>query len=140
MLGRKEQAPSAAQRRIAKIPADIAKDAAPFADPMMLAEMDAPVRFGRWMEIVGLPKPAADRHFTCATALVAMNQVAAAERDQALYVTAAADDPENAMMAQSTRWRESRSGIVAPARLAASVAVSRVESDQAVRSARTSTP
>lgn len=108
MLGRKEEALSAARHMIATIPEGFARDAAPFVDPMMLVEMEALVRFGMWKEILEVPEPAAYhpiarayRHFARATALAAMNQVADAEREQAVYATAAAAVPAAAMMAQN---------------------------------------
>ncbi len=112
MLGRKEEALDAARHMIATIPAGFAKDAAPFVDPMMLVEMEALVRFGMWTEILEVPEPAAYhpiarayRHFARATALAALDRVAEAEREQALFGTAAAAVPETAMMAQNPAHR-----------------------------------
>ncbi len=108
MLGRKEEALAAARHMIATIPAGFAKDAAPFVDPMMLVEMEALVRFGMWDDVLRVAEPAAYhpiarayRHFARATALAAKNQVADAEREQALFAAAAAAVPEKAMMAQN---------------------------------------
>jgi tetratricopeptide (TPR) repeat protein len=108
MLGRKQEALAAARHMIATIPESFAKDAAPFVDPMLLVEMEALVRFGMWEDILKVKEPAAwhpitraYRHFARATALAAMSKVADAEREQALYKTAAAAVPEKAMMAQN---------------------------------------
>jgi tetratricopeptide (TPR) repeat protein len=108
MLGRKEEALAAARHMIATIPAEFAKDAAPFVDPMLLVEMEAMIRFGMWDEVLGVPEPAeyhpiarAYRHFARATALAAKNDVAGAQREQALFASAKATVPEKAMMAQN---------------------------------------
>ena len=108
MLGRKEEALAAARHMIATIPEGFAKDAAPFVDPMLLVEMEALVRFGMWEDVLRVPEPAAHhpitrayRHFARATALAALERVAEAEREQALFAAAKAAVPEQAMMAQN---------------------------------------
>jgi len=108
MLGRKAESLAAARHMIATIPEGFAKDAAPFVDPMLLVEMEAMMRFGMWEDILAVPEPAAYhpisrayRHFARASALAALDRVADAEREQALYKSAAAAVPEKAMMVQN---------------------------------------
>lgn len=108
MLGRKEESLAAARHMIATIPADFAKDAAPFVDPMMSVEMMAMMRFGMWDDILGVPEPPAHhpisrayRRFARASAFAAKKQIADAEREQALFKSAVAAVPENAMMVQN---------------------------------------
>jgi len=108
MLGRKEESLAAARHMIATIPEGFAKDAAPFVDPMMLVEMEALMRFGLWDDILQVPEPPeyhpisrAYRHFARASAFAAQNKVADAEREQALFKSATAAIPENAMMVQN---------------------------------------
>jgi len=105
MLGRKEESLAAARHMIANIPEAFAEAAAPFVDPMMLVEMEALMRFGMWNEILEVPEPKAYlpitrayRHFARASALAAQGKVADAEREQALFKSARAAVPENAMM------------------------------------------
>lgn len=108
MLGRKQESLAAARHMIATIPADFAKEAAPFVDPMMLVEMEAMMRFGMWEEILKVPEPPdyhpisrAYRHFARASAFAAQGNIADAEREQSFFKTAVAAVPEKAMMVQN---------------------------------------
>jgi len=66
------------------------------------------MRFGMWEDILKVPEPPAYhpisrayRHYARASAFAAMNQIAEAESEQALYTAAAAAVPEKAMMVQN---------------------------------------
>ncbi len=108
MLGRKQEALSAARHMIANIPEAFAKDAAPFVDPMLAVELEVMMRFGMWDEIlkVGVPREyhpitAAYRHFARASAYAAEGQVSEAKAEQVKFRAAVAAVPEKAMMAQN---------------------------------------
>jgi tetratricopeptide (TPR) repeat protein len=58
MLGRREEALTAARDMLRKIPEDFAVAAAVFVDPLASIEISALMRFGRWEEILNLPRPA----------------------------------------------------------------------------------
>lgn len=108
MLGRREEAQSAARAMIRKIPPDFMEAAAPFLDPLASIELTVMMRFGRWDEILAHPRPAgylpvtgAMWHFARGSALAAQDKVPEALAEQSAFRTAVAALPEKAMLQQN---------------------------------------
>ena len=108
MLGRREEAQTAARAMIRKIPPDFMEAAAPFLDPLASIELTVLMRFGRWDEILAHPRPAgylpvtvAMWHFARGSALAAQDKVEAAVAEQAAFRKAVASLPEGAMLQQN---------------------------------------
>jgi tetratricopeptide (TPR) repeat protein len=105
MLGRREEALSAARAMVAKIPSDWLAENAALADTVAPIESEVLIRFGRWEEMLELPRPpemlpitVAFWHFGRATAHNALGDLEAAERERADFLKAVAAVPEDAMM------------------------------------------
>jgi tetratricopeptide (TPR) repeat protein len=109
MLGRREEALTAARDMIRKIPADFSQAAAPFVDPLASIEISVLMRFGRWDELLALPRPdshlpvtTAMWHFARGSALAALDRVDEALAEQSEFRKAVAALPEGIMLQQST--------------------------------------
>jgi tetratricopeptide (TPR) repeat protein len=109
MLGRREEAQAAARDMIRKIPAEFLEAAAPFADPLASIEISVLMRFGRWEELLALPRPAeylpvtiAMWHFARGSALAALDRVTEAQAEQTEFRRAVAALPEGRMLQQNT--------------------------------------
>jgi tetratricopeptide (TPR) repeat protein len=108
MLGRREEAQAAARDMLRKIPAEFSKDAAPFVDPLASIEISVLMRFGRWEELLALPKPASHLpvtlamwHFARGSALAALDRVEEAVSEQAKFRKSVAALPEGIMLQQN---------------------------------------
>lgn len=108
MLGRREEAETAARDMLRKIPPEFMEAAAPFVDPLASIELTVLMRFGRWDEILAYPPPAdylpitaAMRRFARASALAAQGKVEEALAEQAGFRKAVAALPENARLQQN---------------------------------------
>ncbi len=108
MLGRREEALSAAREMLREIPPDFIKAAAPFVDPLASIDLTVLMRFGRWDEILAQPRPAdylpitgAMWHFARASALAAQDKVKEAVAEQAVFREAVAALPEDARLQQN---------------------------------------
>ncbi|MBX3356827.1 MAG: hypothetical protein KF745_00210 [Phycisphaeraceae bacterium] len=106
MLGRREEAVSAARAMLSKIPSDWVKENAPLADAYAAIEIEALLRFGRWDEVIALSKPpeflpitTALWHFARASAFNAKGDADKASAEQAQFRAAVKAVPEDAMMA-----------------------------------------
>lgn len=109
MLGRREEALSAARDMLRKIPEDFSVNAAAFVDPLASIELSALMRFGRWEEILAHPRPPehlpitiAMWHFARGSALAALGRVDDALAEQAVFRKAVAALPADAMLQQNT--------------------------------------
>lgn len=109
MLGRREEAQAAARDMLRKIPADFVETATPFVDPLASIEISVLMRFGRWDELLALPRPAdhlpvtiATWHFARGSALAALDRVDEALAEQAEFREAVAALPEGTMLQQNT--------------------------------------
>lgn len=108
MLGRREEAQSAARAMIRNIPEDFMKAAAPFVDPLTSIELSVLMRFGRWDEIMEVPRPAdylpitaAMWHFARGSALAAQGKLDEALTEQSEFRKAMFALPDNAMLQQN---------------------------------------
>lgn len=108
MLGRREEALSAARDMVRKIPAEFVEVAAPFVDAYTPIEVEVMLRFGMWDEVLEHPEPPehlpitrAFWRFARASALAAQGEVEKAEQEQAAFRKAVAAVPEGALMAQN---------------------------------------
>lgn len=109
MLGRREEAHVAARDMLRKIPADFAVAAAPFIDPLASIEISVLMRFGRWEELLALPRPTAHLpvtiamwHFARGSALAALGKVDAALAEQSAFRESVIALPEGTMLQQNT--------------------------------------
>jgi tetratricopeptide (TPR) repeat protein len=109
MLGRKEEALSAARAMLSKVPHEWLLENAPIADGVAAIEIEAMVRFGMWDDVLEAPEPPAILpitralwRFSRATALNAKGQTAEARSEQESFRNAVAAVPQDAMMAQNT--------------------------------------
>jgi tetratricopeptide (TPR) repeat protein len=109
MLGRREEALTAARDMIRKIPAEFSQAAAPFVDPLASIEISVLMRFGRWEELLALPRPASHLpvtiamwHFARGSALAALDRVEEAVAEQAEFRKAVAALHEGTMLQQNT--------------------------------------
>ncbi len=108
MLGRKEEARSAAREMLRKIPPEFMQAAAPFVDPLASIELTTLIRFGLWDEILAQPKPAdflpitgAMWRFARGTALAAQGKVPEALAEQVEFRKTVAALPKEAMLQQN---------------------------------------
>lgn len=108
MLGRREEALTAARDMLRKIPADFMQAAAPFVDPLASIELTVLMRFGLWDEILATPQPAAYLPITSAlwrfargSALAAQGRVDEALVEQTAFRKAVAALPAGAMLQQN---------------------------------------
>jgi tetratricopeptide (TPR) repeat protein len=108
MLGRKEEARSAAREMLRKIPPDFMQSAAPFVDPLASIELTTLMRFGLWDEILAQPRPAdylpitgAMWRFARGSALAAQGKVTEALAEQVEFRKAVAALPKEAMLQQN---------------------------------------
>jgi tetratricopeptide (TPR) repeat protein len=97
MEGRSELAIRAAREMIAGVPEDFLRSFAGAADGYMAIEIEALVRFGKWEELLALPRPAeylpitiALWHFGRGAALAATDRTAEARREQEAFTAASA--------------------------------------------------
>ncbi len=140
MLGRHKEALSAAHDMIRKIPAEFSEAAAPFVDPLASIEISVLMRFGRWEELLALPRPAthlpvttAMWHFGRGSALAALDRVEEAVAEQAKFRKAVATLPEGTMLQQN----KATDGLaVADRILEGEIAFRRGDLDQAVAALR----
>ncbi len=140
MLGRREEALTAARDMIRKIPAEFSQAAAPFVDPLASIEISVLMRFGRWEELLALPRPASHLpvtiamwHFARGSALAALDRVDEAVAEQAEFRKAVAALPEETMLQQNT----AADGLaVAEGILEGEIAFRRGDIDQAVAALR----
>jgi tetratricopeptide (TPR) repeat protein len=109
MLGRREEALTAARDMLRKIPEDVAVAAAVFADPLSSIEISALMRFGRWEEILAHPRPAEHLPITIAmwrfargSAFAALGKVDEALAEQIKFRETVAALPADAMLQQNT--------------------------------------
>ncbi|CAN5466582.1 hypothetical protein BH23VER1_BH23VER1_25730 [soil metagenome] len=140
MLGRREEAQAAARDVMRKIPPEFLEAAAPFVDPLASIEISVLMRFGRWDELLALPRPAdylpvtiAMWHFGRGSALAALDRVDEAVAEQAEFRKAVAALPEGTMLQQNT----AAAGLaVADRILEGEIAFRRRDIDQAVAALR----
>lgn len=109
MLGRREEAQAAARNMTRNIPADFLQAAAPFVDPLTSIELSVLMRFGRWDEIIAVPRPAdylpvtgAMWRFARGSAFAAQGKVDEALAEQSELRKAVLALPEGAMLQQNT--------------------------------------
>lgn len=109
MLGRREETLSASRDMLRKMPEDFAVAAATFVDPLASIEISALMRFGRWEEILALPRPAEHLPITIAmwrfargTALAAQGKVDDALAEQTKFREAVAALPAGTKLQQNT--------------------------------------
>lgn len=108
MLGRREEAISAARAIAAKMPVDWLRKNAALADAYLPIEVEVLLRFGLWDRVLGHPQPAADLpvttafwRFARASALAAKGQIDAAESERSRFRDHVAGIPQEAMMAMN---------------------------------------
>lgn len=106
MLGRQEEALSAARAMSSKIPPDWLEEQAAIADSVAAIEIEVLTRFGMWDEMLEHPRPpdflpitVAFWHFGRATAHNAKGNIDEALRERQAFAEAVARVPEDAMMA-----------------------------------------
>jgi tetratricopeptide (TPR) repeat protein len=108
MLGRREEALSAARAMLHKVPEEWLKANAPIADAVAAIEIDVLQRFGMWDELLKLPEPPeilpitrAFWRFGRATAYNAKGMAKEARAEQHEFQLAVERVPKDAMMAQN---------------------------------------
>jgi tetratricopeptide (TPR) repeat protein len=108
MLGRREEAISAARAMAAKIPADWLEKNAAIADAYTPMEIEVLLRFGLWDQVLSHPQPPAFLPITTAfwrfarsSALAAKGRIAEAESEQGKFKEQVATIPKEAMMAMN---------------------------------------
>jgi tetratricopeptide (TPR) repeat protein len=108
MLGRREEALSAARAMLSKVPKDWLEANAPIADGVAAIEIDVMQRFGMWDELLKageppeiLPITRAFWRFARAAAYNAKGMAAEAREEQAAFRRAVEAVPPEAMMAQN---------------------------------------
>lgn len=138
MLGRSEEALDAARDMMAGVPPSFMETSAAIVDAYAAIEIEVLTRFGKWDEMLKLPKPPAALpittcfwHFGRATALAAQNKVEEALREQQEFRSAVARVPEGAMMAINPAHKVLE---VADLTLAGEIAFRKDEIDAAVSS------
>jgi len=138
MLGRREEALTAARDMLRKIPVDFMQAAAPFVDPLASIELTVLMRFGLWDEILATPQPAdylpitsALWRFARGSALAAQGKVAEALVEQSAFRKAVAALPAKAMLQQNPA---SAGLAIADATLAGEIAFRQGRIDNAVKS------
>jgi tetratricopeptide (TPR) repeat protein len=106
MLGRKQEALTAARDMLRKVPEEWLKQNAPIADTVAAIEVETLVRFGEWDEVLKVQKPpeilpitVALWHFGRATAYNAKGQMSEARSEQDAFRRAVAAVPQDAMKA-----------------------------------------
>lgn len=104
MLGRSEEAISAAKSAVTMLPASWIRENASLIDGYMTVHMDALKRFGKWDELLKLEAPPrclpytrAMWRFNRAVALAAQGNVAGAEQERKRFIAACDRVPENAV-------------------------------------------
>lgn len=137
MLGRREEAISAARAMLSGIPADWARDYAPVADAYSAIEIEAFIRFGQWDQMLAMPRPpeflpitTAFWHFGRATAYNAKGDMTAAEREQTEFRKQVAAIPPDALMAINKAHTVLS---IAEDTLAGEIAFRKGDTDEAVR-------
>jgi tetratricopeptide (TPR) repeat protein len=109
MLGRKQEALSAARDMVRKIPEDFKQAAAPFVDQITPIEVEVLLRFGMWDDILREPEPPeylpitrAFWRFARASAYAAKGQLDEAASEQMRFREVVREIPHDAMMAQNS--------------------------------------